>query len=116
MDSVKFHMVFLVTRLIVRNSDWFIALFTLVEIDRSNCVGFFEQLFEDLFNSAEKCLNAVHKTVTRVPTSHYQSGNRRVRVHDGMNSENYKPVLLSFQNGEPLTAWFCNPISPSWER
>ena len=47
---------------------------------------FFEQLFEDLSNSAEKCLNVVHKTVTRVPASHYQSGNRRVRVHDGMNS------------------------------
>lgn len=40
MYSVKFYMVFLVTRLIVRNSDWFIALFTPVEFGRSNCVGF----------------------------------------------------------------------------
>lgn len=33
-------MVFPVTRLIARNSDRFIALFTPVEIGRSNCVGF----------------------------------------------------------------------------
>ena len=40
MDSVKFHAVFLVTRLIARNSDWFIALFTSVVNGRSNYFGF----------------------------------------------------------------------------